>query len=100
MEFVYEQALQEYMVQKGKKNIVVEVAQSSHSDFDVQELHVHFVNEKQAEFLKSKKRFHAKSTFMGEVLLPPYRLEYDDTVVFGLKSFLCFKMITHRGIRF
>ncbi len=100
MEFVYEQALQEYMVQKGKKNIVVEVAESSHSDFDIQELHVHFINEKQTEFFKTKKRFRSKATSMGEVLLPPYRLEYDETVVFGLKSFLGIKMITHRGIRF
>ena len=100
MEFVYEQTLQEYMLQTGKRNIVVEVAESSHSDFDVQELHVHFVNEKQTKFFITKKGFRSKSTSVGEVLLPPYRLVYDDTVVFGLKSFLCFKLITHRGIRF
>ncbi len=40
MEFVYEQKLQNYMLQKGKKNIVVEEITSNNSDFEITELHI------------------------------------------------------------
>lgn len=99
MKFVYEQALQEYMLQKKKQIIAVEVITSDHSDFEVTELHVHFVNSKRADFFKTKKHFRSHTTAMGEVLLPPYRLEYDETITFGLKSFLCFRHVTQQGIR-
>jgi len=88
------------MRRKNKKTIIVEVAECNCTDLEVQELHVHFVDDKQAEYFKSKKRFRERETEMGEVLLPPYRLEYDEIVVFGLKSFLGFKYITHKGIKF
>ncbi len=100
MNFVYEPALQEYMRSKNKKIIVVEVAECNCTDLEVQELHVHFVDDKQAEYFKTKKKFRVRETEMGEVLLPPYRLEYNETVTFGLKKFLCFKYIRYEGIRF
>jgi len=100
MNFIYEENLREYMRRKNKKTIIVEVAECNCTDLEVQELHVHFVDDKQAEYFKSKKRFRERETEMGEVLLPPYRLEYDEIVVFGLKSFLGFKYITHKGIKF
>lgn len=99
MEFVYEKDLQEYMKKKGKKTIVVEVVTANCSDFEITELNVHLINEKQAEYFKTKKKFRSKETEMGEVLLPPYRLEYDDTVTFGLKSFLGIKQLTWQGIK-
>lgn len=88
------------MRRKNKKTIIVEVAECNCTDLEVQELHVHFVDDKQAEYFKSKKRFRERETEMGAVLLPPYRLEYDEIVVFGLKSFLGFKYITQKGIKF
>ncbi len=100
MEFVYEPALQEYMRLKKKTIIVVEVAECNCTDLEVQELHIRLINERQADFFKNKKRFRSRVTDMGEVLLPPYRLEYDDTVIFGLKSFLGIKSVTQKGIRF
>lgn len=99
MNFVYEPALREYMQKKGKRIIIVEVATSNCSDFEVTELNVHFVNEKQADYFKDKKKFRSVENGVGEVLLPPYRLEYDETVTFGLKSFLGIKQVSYQGIR-
>lgn len=99
MQFVYEPALAKYMRQKGKKAIIVEIISSTSSDFEVTELHVHFVNDRQAAFFINTKHFRSIQTDMGEVLLPPYRLEYADTVTFGLKSFLGIHYITQNGIR-
>lgn len=98
MKFVYEKPLQIYMKKKGKNIIAVEVVASNHSDFEVTELHVHFVNAKQAEYFEKKKHFKSHATEMGQVLLPPYRMEYNDTVTFGLKSFLGIPYVTHQGI--
>lgn len=100
MNILWEPALLERMEKTGKRILAVEVAQSNGSDFEVTELHLHLVSEKQAAFLQQKKRFRAVDTAQGTVLLPPYRLEYDDTVVFGLKSFWLFKLITQKGIHF
>lgn len=99
MKFVYEQALQDYMQKKGKNAIIVEVVSSNCSDFEVTELNVHFVTEKQAAYFKNRKHFRSYAAPLGEVLLPPYRLEYDDTITFGIKSFLGISLITQQGIR-
>ena len=97
MEFVYDDALREYMTQKGKRHIVVEVVSSNYSDFEVTELYPHIISEKVAEAFK-RKRFVVRETDMGEVLLPPYRLHYADTVRFSLRSFLGIKSIRQEGI--
>lgn len=99
MEFVYEPALQEYMRKKKKTAVVIEVVTSNCSDFEITELHVHLANEKQAEFFRQKKGFQSRMTPEGEVLLPPYRLDYEETVTFGLKTFLGFGMLTYRGVK-
>jgi len=99
MKFIYEPSLIQYMRQKGRRIIAVEVISSDSSDFQVTELHVHFVNEKRADFLVRQKRFRSLDTDMGAVLLPPYRLEYEDTVTFRLKSFLGIKYVAQEGIR-
>lgn len=99
MDFVYTPALQEYMRKKGKKNIVVETVTSNCSDIEITELHVHLIDEAQTALFKTKRRYFSRTTEMGEVLLPPYKLTYDDTVTFGLKSFLGFKYVSYQGIR-
>lgn len=99
MNFIYEPALVEYMEKKNKKAIIVEVIASNSSDFEVTELHVHFVAEKQIDFFKTKKHFRSLTAPVGEVLLPPYRLEYEDTIHFGLKSFLGIRYVYQKGIR-
>lgn len=98
MKFIYEPALQEYMKRKQKNTIVVEVVTSNNSDFEVTELHVHPVDEKRAAFFIEKKHFKEHVTEYGSVLLPPYRLEYEETVTFGLKKILFVQYVTWKGI--
>ena len=94
----YDEALRAYMAKKGMSTIVVEVVSSQHSDFEVTELHVHLVRDGQAEEFK-KKKYRAVAGELGEVLLPPYVLEYDETLSFSLGSFWIFRWIKHTGIR-
>lgn len=99
MTFCYDKDLLEYMQAKGKHNIVVEIASSDSSDFEVTELHVHLCSDKDAEFFKNKKRFTAHESEAGLVLLPPYKLEYDDTISFSLKKLLFIPYLKYTGIR-
>ena len=95
----YDDALREYMAEKGMTTIAVEVASSDHSDLEVTELHVHLISDKRAAFFKEKKHFRAIAGELGEVLLPPYKLEYDETLRFGLKKIWIFRSIRYSGIR-
>ncbi len=99
MNFVYEPAMQEYMIKKGKNTIVVEEITSNNSDFEITELHVHLIDERKAEHFKKQRRYYSVKTEKGAVLLPPYKLKYDNTVTFGLKSFLGIKYVSYTGIR-
>ena len=99
MKFVYEPRLLEYMEKKGMSVIAVEVMGSQNSDFEITELYVHLISDKQAAYFKEKKRFRGVATEHGEVLLPPYRLEYDDTVAFDLKKTWIFHSVQYSGIR-
>ncbi len=86
------------MKKKGKKNISVEVASSDRSDFEVTELYCRFVKDDYAFYLRDKNRYVLRETEVGYVLLPPYRLHYEDTVTFGLKKFWIFHSITMSGV--
>ena len=99
MEFRYEPELREYMKKQQKSTVVVEVVTSDYSDFEISELHVHLVDEKRAQFFKEKKRYRSKETEMGEVLLPPFSLQYDDVITFGLKKIWFVKYLSCQGIR-
>ena len=94
----YDEALRGYMAQKGLSTIVVEVVSSQNSDIEVTELHVHLVREGKAEEFK-KRKYRSVETELGEVLLPPYVLEYDETVRFSLGSFWIFHWVKQTGIR-
>ena len=98
MKFIYEDELKLYMQEKGHKNIVVEVVMINNSEIEISELHVHFVDARQTEFFKTKKQYYSVNTEMGEVLLPRYKLNYEDEIVFGLKKFWIFKSISYKGI--
>ncbi|MBR2527991.1 MAG: hypothetical protein IKE58_05950 [Blautia sp.] len=95
----YEPELLAYMKEKGRKNISVEVASSHASDFEVTEIFLRFVRDSQADYLCRKQRYRSIQTEIGRVLLPPYRLEYDDTITFGLKKYWIFRHVTFDGIR-
>lgn len=99
MEFRYEPQLQEYIRKHNKKTIVVEMVEVSSSDLEITELHVHFVDARMREQFLTKKRYRSVPTEFGEVLLPPYPLEYADTVTLGLKKILFFQYLTYTGIK-
>ena len=99
MNFVIEDALKEYMKQVGKHNVVVEVVSADNSDIEITELHVYLADDKRAAFLKAEKGYRGKKTEVGEVLLPVYRLQYDENIRFWLKNFLCFKSVGYEGIK-
>ena len=99
MTFVYEKPLLEHMEKKGMTTIAVEVMSSSHSDFEVTELYFHLIPDKRSEYFQKSKKFRSVRTEHGEVLLPPYRLEYADTVTFSLKKFWIFRSVRCEGIK-
>jgi len=99
MTFVFDDKIRSYIQETGKKNIAVEVATSDGSDFEVSELHIHFISDKDADFFLQKKRFRAIDTDVCRVLLPPYKLEFDDTINFTVKKVLFFTVIKQTGIR-
>lgn len=98
MEFVYEPALIEYMQKKKKSIIVVEEVTINNSDIEITELHVHLIDERRANDFKAK-RYRSVKTNEGEVLLPPFKLKYNDVITFGLKSFLGIKYVSYKGIK-
>ena len=98
MKIEYDDALRDYMRKKGMSAIAVEVV-SSNSDFEVTELFVHLIRDSQVDYFKQKKNFRGVRGELGEVLLPPYRLEYSDTVRFSLKKFWIFHSVRQEGIR-
>ena len=100
MEFVYSEELIDYMTKKGKKNIIVEIAKSDSSDFNVEEFHIHLVSDKQADLFIKRQGFHPYETPVGRILLPNYKLEYSDTVSFGVKKILLWQIVTATGISF
>lgn len=98
MTFSYTKDLRDYMEKKCRKNIIVEVI-TCNADIDVTELHVFLADDKTSNFYKSQKKYKGIETEVGEVLLPPYRLEYEEEIVFDIKKVLCFKMVKYKGIR-
>ena len=98
MRFVYEPELLSYMEAKQLKNICVEVAASNHSDFEVTEIYIRLVPDRAADDLTGKRHYQCRRTQVGRVLLPPYRLQYDDVVTFGLKKYWIFRKYTFKGI--
>ena len=98
MKFIYEEELKAYMRQKNYRNIVIEVVIINNSEIEISELHVHFVDERQTDYFKTKKQYYSVNTDMGEVLLPRYKLNYEEEIVFGLKKFWIFKSIAYKGI--
>jgi hypothetical protein len=98
MKFECSYELRQYMEEKGKNTIAVEVITSDYSDFEISELHVHLIDEKQAQFFKNKKRYASVQTEFGEVLLPPFRLKCEDTISFDLKKRWIFNSISYTGI--
>lgn len=100
MQIIYTDKLSNYMREKAKENIIVEIAKSDSSDFEVTEFHTHFISDKQADLFISRQGFHKFEAPVGNLLLPNYRLVYEPTVTFDLKKVLFFNIIKITGINF
>ena len=98
MAFEYEPELLEYMEHKGLDTVCVEVV-TANADIDCTEIYVHLVRPGQAEEFLKRKKYRAVATEHGRVLLPPYRLEYDDVIRFSLKKLWIFRSVQQTGIR-
>ncbi len=98
MKFKFEPKLISYIKKHGHKTIVIEMVEINNSDFEINELHVHFVNQRMRSQFIDKKRYRSHMTEHCEILLPPFPLKAEDTVTLGLKSMLLFHTITCSGI--
>ena len=99
MVFAYSPDLRAYMEKTGKKSILVEMVEINNSDLEVSELHVRFADRRTREIFTGKKRYRAVETELGEVLLPPFPLQLEETVTFSLRSVLGIKSIKYAGIK-
>ena len=99
MKFIYEPELLEYMKQKGRYDIIIELVSIDHSDIEMTDLHVFLANERQMKLFKEEKKYKSIKTDVGEVLMPVYKFDMDEEIVFGLKSAWIFKSLTYKGIR-
>ena len=99
MEFKYTEKLINYMKEKNKNIILVELVEINTSDIEIAELHVQFATEGQKKTFMEKKRYYSKEAPYGEIILPPFPLQYSDEITFDLKKVLWFHMISYKGIK-
>jgi len=99
MNFVLDEPLIEYMKQSGKPHIIVEFINCENSDIEIADLHVFVADDKRATFFKNEKKYRGVPSQIGEVLLPKYPLEMEETVYFHLKKFWIFKSVGYKGIK-
>lgn len=99
MVFEYSPELRAYMEKTGKKCILVEMVEINNSDLEVSELHVRFADRRTREVFVDKKRYLVAETELGEVLLPRFPLQFEETVMFSLRSVLGIKSIKCKGIK-
>ena len=99
MEIKYTPELANYIRKHNKKALLVEMIELSNTDLEVTDLHPYFINKRMRDQFVNKKQYRVFSTELGEVLLPRFPLQTDETVIFGLKSILFFKQVTCQGIK-
>lgn len=98
MKVEYTPELLKHMKEKKKTTIIVELVELN-SDLDMTELHVYLADEKARDVFRNQKGYGIFRTDVGEVLFPPFPLQLDEVVTFGLKSFLFVKYLTYSGIK-
>ena len=115
MRFVCTEEVEKRLRSGKRPCIVIEVARSDHSDFDVTELFLRTCTTEHAQYLTGKKRYRmypleaesavsaadgrAEGAPLLQVLLPPYYLEYDPVVRFYLKKTWLFRQLRVEGVR-
>ena len=95
----YTPELIEYMDKKKNHTILVELVEINNTDVEVVDLHIYLPHPNLKERFLKEKRYRTVTTEVGEVLLPPYPLQIDEEVTFGLKKFWIFTSIKCTGIK-
>ena len=95
----YTPELIEYMDKKKNHTILVELVEINNTDVEVVDLHIYLPHPNQKEKFLKEKRYRTVTTDVGEVLLPPFPLELDEVVTFGLKKVLFLEYMTYKGIK-
>lgn len=95
----YTPELLEYMDKKKNHTILVELVEINNSDLEVIDLHVYLPHKNQREKFLTEKKYRVVTTEVGEVLLPPYPLQLEEEITFGLKKFWIFTSMTYTGIK-
>ena len=95
----YTPELIEYMDKKNNHTILVELVEINNSDVEVVDLHVYLPHKNQKEKFLKEKRYRVITTEVGEVLLPPYPLQLEEEITFGLKKFWIFTSLRYTGIK-
>lgn len=95
----YTPELLEYMQKKNNHTILVELVEINNTDVEVVELHVYLPHKNQKEKFLKEKKYRVVTTEVGDVLFPPYPLQLDEEITFGLKKFLCFTSLSYTGIK-
>jgi len=86
------------MRKRGKENILVEVASSNTSDFDVSEIYLRFVPDRFADKLIATKHYREVEAPVGRFILPPYHMHIDETVNVYLKRMLGIPWLKQDGL--
>ena len=100
IQITVEPELLSYMKEKGKNNIVIQVAEAEHSEIEIAEIFVQLMNDKRADEMLTKR--YSVKTLPEEgvrVLFPPYHLIYEDEITFAMKKVGPFRKLTWKGIR-
>ena len=100
MKVTYDTALTEYMKSHRKENILVEIASSNTSDFDVTELYLRFIPDKHADrLLAAGKGYRSETAPVGRLIIPPYHMHIADEVKISLRSFLFIYWLKQEGFK-
>lgn len=104
MRITISEELKRHLEHKNKKNIVVEVATTDHSDFDVTEIFIRTCDFTHREYLRDKKGYkeYPIENVSGNgmaVLIKPYKLEIEPEVRFDLRRRWIFNTIVYEGIK-
>ena len=100
MDVIYDEKLITYMSSHPGTDILVDIASSNTSDFDVTELYLRFITGRHADsLLASGKGYRAETAPVGRLIFPAYHMHISDTVRLYLKTFLFFKWIRYEGLK-
>lgn len=95
----YTPELLEYMDKKNNHTILVELVEINNTDVEVVDLHVYLPHPRQKEKFLQEKKYRTVTTEVGDVLFPPYPLQIEEDVTFGLKKMWIFTSLSYEGIK-